>query len=47
MQNMNLLFICNQGEDRSKTAAEIYSKDYNTKPTVTKEEHISGEKLMI
>lgn len=27
---MNLLFICNQGENRSRTAAEIYSKKFNT-----------------
>jgi predicted protein tyrosine phosphatase len=27
---MNLLFICNQGKDRSRTAAEIYSKKYET-----------------
>jgi predicted protein tyrosine phosphatase len=27
---MNLLFICNQGENRSRTAAEIFSKKYET-----------------
>jgi len=27
---MNLLFICNQGRNRSRTAAEIYSKEYST-----------------
>jgi predicted protein tyrosine phosphatase len=29
--DMKLLFICNQGKHRSKTAAEIFSKKYETK----------------
>jgi predicted protein tyrosine phosphatase len=28
---MKLLFICNIGQNRSKTAAEIFSKSYETK----------------
>jgi len=27
---VNILFICNQGENRSKTAAEIFSGKYQT-----------------
>ena len=27
---MNILFICNQGENRSKTAAEIFSEEFRT-----------------
>ena len=28
---MNILFVCNQGRHRSRTAAELFSKEYNTK----------------
>ena len=28
---MKILFICNQGENRSRTAKELFSKRYNTK----------------
>ena len=28
---MNILFICNQGENRSKTAEEIFKDKFNTK----------------
>ena len=28
---MKVLFLCNQGENRSRTAAEIFSKKYETK----------------
>ena len=27
---MNILFICNQGKNRSKTAAEIFSEEFQT-----------------
>jgi predicted protein tyrosine phosphatase len=27
---LKILFLCNQGENRSKTAAELYSKKYET-----------------
>ncbi len=28
---MNLLFICNQNQNRSKTAAELFNRKFNTK----------------
>jgi predicted protein tyrosine phosphatase len=28
---MNVLFVCNQGEHRSKTAAELFKERFNTK----------------
>ncbi|PIR63095.1 MAG: protein tyrosine phosphatase [Candidatus Pacebacteria bacterium CG10_big_fil_rev_8_21_14_0_10_40_26] len=28
---MNILFVCNQNENRSKTAEEIFKRKYNTK----------------
>ncbi len=30
---MNILFVCNQGRHRSKTAAELLSKEHTTKYT--------------
>jgi len=27
---MNILFVCNQGKNRSKTAAEIFSEEFQT-----------------
>ncbi len=31
MNNMNLLFICNQNQNRSKTAEEMFKNKFNTK----------------
>ena len=42
---MNILFVCDKGEDRSKTAKRIFSKKYKTKSAglfaLIKEERIN------